>query len=75
MHAHVYIFMYLICCRGNDFQTAFSKLGGLCALTSAPFMALTASAPPHIEAHVSSSLHLNIPVVVTQLLDRPNIYL
>ena len=38
-------------------------------------MAVTASAPPHIEAQISSSLHLNTPVIVKQPLDRPNIYL
>ena len=45
------------------------------ALTTAPFMALTASAPPEIEAAIISSLHLREPIVVTRPLDRPNIYL
>ena len=38
-------------------------------------MALTASAPPEIEATIISSLHLREPIVVTRQLDRPNIYL
>ena len=37
-------------------------------------MALTAPAPPEIETTIISSLHLKEPVVVTQQLDRPNIY-
>ena len=45
------------------------------ALTTAPFMALTASAPPEIEAAIISSLPLREPIVVTCPLDRPNIYL
>ena len=38
-------------------------------------MALTASAPPKIEATILSSLHLNRPVFVRCDLNRPNIYL
>ena len=38
-------------------------------------MALTASAPPEIEATIVSSLHLNGPVFVRCDLNRPNIYL
>ena len=34
--------------RGTDFRWSFSKLGGLRALTNAPFMALTATAPPNV---------------------------
>ena len=44
--------------------------------TATPFIeALTASAPQEIKATIISSLHLNELVVVTQKLDRPNIYL
>ncbi len=50
--------------RGEKFRTAFQNLGGLRALTSAPFVALTASAPPHIEAELISSLELNHPAEV-----------
>ena len=62
-------------CRGRDFRTAFAKIGGLRALTQAPFMALTASAPPAIQETISKSLHLKDPTCVLQGLDRPNIYL
>ena len=66
--------MYCICAR-CDFRKAFSKLGGLRALTNAPFMALTASAPSHIESQICHSLHLKKPVVVSQPLDRRNNYI
>ena len=50
-------------------------IGGLRALTTAPFMALSASAPPHIEATIVDFLKLDNPVQVSKHLDRPNIYL
>ena len=56
--------------RGRDFRTAFDKLGGLRALTDAPVMALTASAPADVQSF--ESLHFKEPVIV---LDRSNIFL
>ena len=50
-------------------------IGGLRALTTAPFMALSASALPEIEATIIDSLKLDNPVQVSKRLDRPNIYL
>ena len=38
--------------RGQDFRKSFKMIGGLRALLSAPFMALSASAPPDIEAEI-----------------------
>ena len=70
----VFVMLMCICARGCDFRKAFSKLGGLRALTNAPFMALTASAPPNIESQICRSLYLHKPVVVSQPLDRYNIY-
>ena len=35
--------------RGSDFRLSFAELGRLRALTSVPFMALTASAPPETQ--------------------------
>ena len=63
--------------RGEKFRTAFRQLGGLRALTSAPFMALTASVPPSIEAEVKATLELHVHdcVMVSLPLDRPNIYI
>ena len=61
--------------RGTDFRRSFSKLGGLRALTNAPFMALTATAPPNVEAALMNSLHMSNAVIMRQPLDRPNIYL
>ena len=71
MHYAKYAMNY----RGSDLRQAFSRIGGLRALTSVPFMALTASAPPTIQAEICSSLHFYHPVVVTRPLDRANIYL
>ena len=51
----------------------FKQLGGLGALTTAPFMALTTSAPPSVEREVKESLELANCVMVTLPLDRPNI--
>ena len=62
-------------CRGRDFRTAFDKLGGLRALTDAPFMALTASAPADVQSKIIESLHLKEPVIVSNSLDRSNIFL
>ncbi len=61
--------------RGEKFRTAFKSLGGLRALTTAPFVALTATAPPEVEAELLTSLELNDPAIVKHPLDRPNIYL
>ena len=65
--------LLLICLRGSGFRESFSRLGGLRVLSKAPFMALTASAPPHVEAEILSSLHMRDTVFVSQPLDRPNI--
>ena len=69
MHSH-------LChdCRGESFRKAFRNLGGLRALTGVPFSAMTASAPPHIEAEIVSSLELNNPVHISLPLDRSNIF-
>ena len=64
--------LLLICPRGSGFRESFSRLGGLLALSKAP---LTASAPPHVEAEILSSLHMHDPVFVSQPLNRPNIYI
>ena len=61
--------------RGESFRKSFKEIGGLRALIEAPFMALTASAPPSIEAKIISSLYLSSPVVVSCDLNRPNIFL
>ena len=59
--------------RGESFRTAFKGLGGLRALTVAPFMALSASAPSGVERCVKESLELRDCVMVKVPLDRPNI--
>lgn len=61
--------------RGSDFRQSFSQLGGLRALSKAPLIALTASAPPEIEQSILTSLHMRDPVIVRQELNRPNIYM
>ena len=60
--------------RGSDFRKSFAGIGDLRALTNAPVMALTASAPPHVEAELVKSLHLQKTVYVKQPLDRPNTF-
>ena len=61
--------------RGDGFREAFRWLGGLRAIVDAPFMALTASAPPSTQADIFSSLFLINPVVVSGELDRRNIFM
>lgn len=60
--------------RGSDFRTSFNSIGGLRALTDAPFMALSASAPPLVTKAIEESLHLKSPVHISHSLDRPNIF-
>ena len=81
-HTHVHCCVHRCCvinechaCRGTDFQKAFGRIGGLRALTKCLFMSLTASAPPTIESSIKSSLALVNPVMVSQPLDRFNIYI
>ena len=62
------------CYRGQDFRKAFSHIGDIRALTHAPVMSLTASAPPSIESDVLKSLHMTNPVMIKHGLDRPNIF-
>ena len=57
--------------RGNDFRTAFGKIGGLRA---SPIMALTATASAETESMISTSLSLTEPVVISQRLNRANIF-
>ena len=68
---------YLIAmhCRGKEFWKSFTSIGGLRALTSAPFMALTASASPVIQSSIIKSLHLTDAALVMLPLDRPNIFI
>ena len=81
-HTHVHCCVHSCCvinechaCGGTDFRKAFGRIGGLRALTKCPFMSLTASAPPTIESSIKSSLALVSPAMVSQPLDRSNIYM
>ena len=63
----------IVCCsyftyRGSDFRKSFAGIGDLRALTNAPVMALTASAPPHVEHYTCRKLYIRQP------LDRPNTF-
>ena len=51
------------------------RIGGVRALTTAPLLALTASAPPYIKNEIMSYLELKEPAIVKQPLDRPNIHI
>ena len=55
-------------------QHLFEKLGGLRAFANAPFMALTALANSDVQKLIQSSLHMHYPVIVSQSLDRPNVF-
>ena len=75
MH-YVHLLMFAInYIRGEDFRTAFKKIGGLRSLTDAPFMALSASAPSHVEKIIAESLCLSSPEIVSCDLNRANIYI
>ena len=56
--------------RGQDFRKSFKMLR---ALLSAPFMALSASAPPDVEAEIRVS-RPNSPAIIVCDLNRPNIF-
>ena len=71
---HVVVSNWSLFCRGAEFRRAFSRIGELRGLTRAPFMSLTASAPPEVESKLVKSLHLENPVFVKKCLDRPNIF-
>ena len=61
--------------RGKNFRPPYDKIGGLRALTKAPFICLTATAPPpEIRSEISERLHLEQPVLVLRNLDRHNIF-
>ena len=76
--AHVCDSYFIILCmpilRGKDFRTSFSRIGGLQALTRAPIISLTASAPPAIEEQLLESLSMHSPTFIKYTLDRPNIF-
>ena len=58
----------------NYTTVAFTKLGGLRAVTSAPSMVLTATASPETQQFICQSLQLVNPHVVSCLLNQPTIY-
>ena len=61
-------------CRGANFRTAFSSIGGLHALRNAPIMALTATASSDAQSSIIGSLSMSEPVIISQGLNRPNIF-
>ena len=62
--------MSLYKCRGREFRPQFEKIGALRAVASVPFMALTATYLAIVE-----SLHIDNPVLVSNSLNRANIFL
>ena len=60
--------------RGQDFRKSFKMIDGLRALVSALFMALSASAPPDVEAEIIESLDLKSSAIISCDLNRPNIF-
>lgn len=75
MYLEIQTHYHVLFCRGPTFRTAFQKLGELQAITKAPIMVLTASAPPAFEREIVNSLALDNTVVVREQLNRPNIYI
>ena len=57
--------------RGQDFRTCFRRIGGLRAMTNAPFIALTATAPYGIKETICDSLCLREPALVSHTLTGP----
>ena len=72
-HVHTCDTVYV--CGGKDFRKDFKRVGEIRALVDVPFMALTASAPPQVQADITNTLHLCSPVSVSCCLDRPNVYI
>ena len=61
---HSLLWVRFIVHRGPSLRKAFQKVGTFWSLTKAPFMALSASAPPAFERTTFSSLALSDPVFV-----------
>ena len=58
--------MYLCTCiKGVELRKAFKHIGELQALVDVPFMVLTASAPPPVQLHITQTLHLRSPTIVS----------
>ena len=74
----IFCFLSLYRCfshnRGESFRISFRKIGGLRALCDAPFMALTATASPVTQRSIADLLDLRDPCLVSNPLDRPNIF-
>ena len=60
--------------RSTNFRTAFGMIGGLRALCDTPIMALTATASKETQTLICSSLSISQPVIISQRLNRPNIF-
>jgi len=58
---------------GHDFRPEYMRLGKLRALSSAPMIALTATATPRVMDEIASSLELRMPVTVRGDFRRPNL--
>ena len=69
------IYGNICACRGKEFRKDFKRIGEIRALVDVPFMALTASAPPQVQADITNTLHLCSPITVSCCLDRPNVYI
>jgi len=58
---------------GHDFRPSYRKIGRLRETTSAPFMALTATATPRVRTEIEELLGLRAPVREVGSFDRPNL--
>ena len=73
------LYLCMLCCihvyRGKEFRKDFKRIGEIRALVDVPFMALTASFPPQVQADITNTLHLCSPITVSCCLDRPNVFI
>jgi len=61
---------------GHDFRTAYRELSSLKKyFPGVPVIALTATATPHIQADICTSLNLTNPQLTRTSFNRPNLYL
>lgn len=58
---------------GHDFRPSYLRIGGLRRQTSAPFLAVTATATPRIREEIARLLELRDPLAVVGTFDRPNL--
>ena len=57
------IYGNICACRGKEFRKDFKRIGEIRALVDVPFMALTASAPPQVQADITKHFIFALPLL------------